>query len=370
VRATKQLDFRICPNCSARNKAKWEYCVKCSEPLQAVPLGGSEPEAPAAAAVDEGEPLPWGSIAAFVALFAVGVFTFDFFRQPAAAPPPELFTIGTLPPSLPPPAPPAEKAPGQEDYEAGLKRLNQTDPAGAAALFARAASAAADNHLYRHALAVALWQSGSKAEAIAAYQEAVRLSPANPTYRLNLAKALANAGRSREAVTEYEELINRHGGHLDALQEAARLLADTDPERARDLLRRAAASRPNDAVLKQQLASALERSGDVEGASQMYAEILQVNPGAHITRGLLAEIELKRGQPDQAIALFRSGVQQYPDVPLLHRGLGSALERSGAVTEAINEYREYARLAPNAPDAQQLRERADRLEKQVTASSS
>ena len=80
--------------------------------------------------------------------------------------------------------------------------------------------------------------------------------------------------------------------------------------------------------------------------------------------------QLKRGQPEEAVALFRSGLQQYPDVPLLHRGLASALERSGAVTEAINEYREYARLAPNAPDAQQLRERADRLEKQVTAAAS
>lgn len=370
MKATKQPDFRICPNCGARNKAKWEYCVKCSEPLQDVALGGGEPEPRTYEAAAEGEPLPWGSIAAFLALFALGIFAYNYFSQPAAAPPPELFTIGTLPPSLPTPPPAAEKAPGQEEYEAGLKRLNQNDPAGAAILFARAVSAASENHLYRHALAVALWQSGSKAEAIEAYQQAVRLSPSNPTYRLNLAKALASAGRSAEAVAEYEELIESHGGHVDALQEAARLIAATDPVRARDLLRRAAAARPNDAVLKQQLASVLERSGDVEGASYMYHEILQVHPDAHITRGLLAEIHLKRGEPEEALALFRSGLQQYPNVPLLHRGLASALERSGAVAEAIAEYREYARLAPNAPDAQQLRERADRLEKRVTPANS
>jgi len=371
VKATPQPDFRICPTCGARNKAKWEYCASCSEPLQAVPLGdAAEAEASPVVAEDYGEGLPWKSIFGTLIVLAVAIGIYKLAQQPNPSPPPELFSIGTLPPSTPPIAPAAEKGPGQEDYEAGVKRLNQNDPAGAAALFARATASASGNHLYRHALAVALWQSGAKQEAIDSYQHAVRLSPANPTYRLNLAKALANAGRSTEAAAEYEELIKSHGGHVDALQEAARLLAESDPQRASDLLRRAAAARPDDVVLKQQLATVLERTGDAEGASSMYQEILEVHPEAHITRGLLAEIHLKRGQTAEALALFRSGVRQYPDVPLLHRGLGSALERSGSVAEAITAYREYARLAPNAPDAQQLRERALVLEKKVTAAAS
>jgi predicted Zn-dependent protease len=374
VKATKQPDFRICPNCGARNKAKWEYCAKCSEPLAAVPLGDAGEGAAAAdvapEAAADAEPFPWGTLVTFVALFALGIVSYNFFSQPAVAPPPELFTIGTLPPSLPPPGPAEVKGPGEEDYEAGLKRLNANDPAGAAVLFARAASAASDNHLYRHALAVAQWQSGARAEAVESYQQALRLSPDNPTYRLNLAKALATTGRTREAVAEYEELVERHGGHVEAMQEAARLIAESDPEKARDLLRRAAAARPEDAVLKQQLAHVLEKTGDTEGASFMYQEILQTNPDAHITRGLLAEIHIRQGRPQDAIDLYRSGLQQYPAVPLLHRGLASALERSGAVAEAISEYREYARLAPHAPDAQQLRERADRLEKRVAPAAS
>jgi predicted Zn-dependent protease len=373
MKANRDADFRVCPNCGARNKVKWEFCVKCSESLQGVPLGDASDtvdEAPDVVADDTGSDIPWGSLAAGVVAIGLAFGAYAMFKDPDPKPPPELFTLGTVPPSMPPPVAPAAKSAGRDEYEAGLARLNANDPAGAAPHFARALAAAPDNHVFRHAHAVALWQSGAKEQAIDEYRNALRVAPDNPTYRMNFARALAGLGRSEEALTEYETVIRNGRGNLDAMQEAARLLADKEPQRAREFLGRVAAARPGDVVLKQQLASLMEKSGDTEGATKMYSDILESNPGAHITRGLLAEIQLKRGQPEEAVALFRSGVQQYPDVPLLHRGLASALERSGAVTEAINEYREYARLAPNAPDAQQLRERADRLEKQVTAASS
>ncbi len=370
MKAAKEPDFRVCPSCGARNKAKWEYCVRCSESLQGVPLGGASAAAaaiPGEVAQDYGEGPPWGSIFGTLILIAIGVGIYQLAGQPVAAPPPELFTVGTIPPALPTPPPALGRAPGREDYDAGI-RLLHTDPAGAAAAFARAVGASPDSDVFRHAHAVALWAAGAKEEAIDEYQNALRLAPANPTYRLNLAKALASAGRKDEAVAEYEVLLD-DSPNSQAMQEVALLLADSDPQRARDLLRRAAAINPGDAVVKQQLAAVLEKTGDMEGASQMYAEILESNPDAHISRGLLAEIHIRQGEPAEAVTLFRSGLQQYPDVPLLHRGLASALERSGATTEAISEYREYARLAPNAPDAQQLRERADRLEKRVASAS-
>lgn len=371
MKATKEPDFRVCPNCGARNKAKWEFCVKCSESLQGVPLGSASPvAAPSARVADDDTEFPWRSVVATLAGIALAYGAYKAFNQPVVAPPPELFTLGTIPPS-PPEAPARAPRPaGQEEYEEGIRRLNANDPATAAQHFARAVSLSTDNHVYRHAYAVALWQSGSKSEAIDQYRSALHGAPDNPTYRMNLAKALSSLGRNDEALAEYETMLRRGGHNLEAMQEAARLLADSDPQRARDFLSRASAARPGDAVLKQQLASVMEKTGDAEGASRVYGEILDQNPGAHITRGLLAEIELNRGQAGEALALFRSGLQQFPDVPLLHRGLASALERTGSVTEAINEYREYARLAPNAPDAQQLRERADRLEKQATAATS
>jgi predicted Zn-dependent protease len=113
----------------------------------------------------------------------------------------------------------------------------------------------------------------------------------------------------------------------------------------------------------------LEKTGDLEAAGEEYQKVLAQKPDAHVTRGLLAEIHFKQGEKNEAIALLREGVARDVEAPLLHRGLGSLLERTGDVAEAVKEYREYARLAPNAPDAKQLADRADRLERRQAAAS-
>jgi Flp pilus assembly protein TadD len=80
-----------------------------------------------------------------------------------------------------------------------------------------------------------------------------------------------------------------------------------------------------------------------------------------VARGLLAENLVQQGRKEEAVALLREGLRDTPRSPLLHREMGSVLERSGRPDEAAAAYRDYARLAPNAPDAKELRERAARL---------
>jgi len=36
-------DFRVCPACGTRNKPKWDFCARCGESLQGVPLGEVAP---------------------------------------------------------------------------------------------------------------------------------------------------------------------------------------------------------------------------------------------------------------------------------------------------------------------------------------
>ena len=373
MKAAREQDFRVCPSCGARNKAKWEYCVRCSESLADVPLGAPGAAAAAAASpdvvADYDEGLPWGSIFGTLVLLAIAVSVYRLAGEPPAAPPPNAFTVGTIPQALPSSPPAAQGRPGREEYDEGIRRLTAGDEAGAVDMLARATSLDSDNDVYRNAYGVALFAFGSKEDAVDQYRAALRLAPRNSTYRLNLAKALVSVGRKDEAMAEFERMMEG-SPHGDALQEVAQMVAESDPARARDLLRRAAALQPQNAVLKQQLASILEKTGDVDGATRMYSEVLATNPEAHITRGLLAEIHLKQGRSEEALALFRSGLQEFPNAALLHRGLASALERSGALAEAIAEYREYARLAPNAADAAQLRERADRLERRAAAENS
>ena len=101
----------------------------------------------------------------------------------------------------------------------------------------------------------------------------------------------------------------------------------------------------------------------------VYEEILATAPQAHVTRGLLAEVRIAQGRFDEAIAIFQAGIARDASAPLLHRGLASALERAGRDAEAAAEYREYARLAPGAADAQELAARAAALERRAAPTS-
>ncbi len=84
-------------------------------------------------------------------------------------------------------------------------------------------------------------------------------------------------------------------------------------------------------------------------------------PQAVGSRAWLAEAQARQGQADAAAATLREGLRLSPDAPVLHRALGSVLERADQPREAAEAYRKYVELAPNAPDAAEIRARAQRL---------
>ena len=80
-----------------------------------------------------------------------------------------------------------------------------------------------------------------------------------------------------------------------------------------------------------------------------------------------AKAKRRRGE---AVALLREGLAESPGSPALHRQLGRVLNVSGRGSEAAQHFREYARLAPKARDAQEAVELATRLEGASIAPSS
>jgi predicted Zn-dependent protease len=366
---------RICPACGARNKAAWEYCARCAEPLAEVPLEGRGQAAPPAR-VDalpeaEGEPgtsPSWG----IVVLAAIGVAAawaaLASRNAPEAARADAGFTFATLPPS-----PAAQAAlpqdPGRAIYEEGLRLLARGQAAEAAERFAAAVQAAPDNPAYHDAWGQALIATGALDRGLGEMEVAARLSP-SPDYSRSLARALNRAGRNADAIDAYRRAADADPGHVETLRELADVyLRANRPTEAVPVLRQAANERPNDLALAQQLGHALERSGDTESAAGVYGGILEKAPEAHVTRGRLAEVRIAQGRFDEAIGLFQDGLSRYGSAPLLHRGLASALERAGRDAEAAAAYREYARLAPGAADAQELAARAAALERRSNPAS-
>lgn len=77
-----------------------------------------------------------------------------------------------------------------------------------------------------------------------------------------------------------------------------------------------------------------------------------------------AAMEMAKSSDEYAPAIeeYRKALGLEPRWPLAHHRLGIAYEKAQKITEAISCFSEYLSLSPNAPDADQMRDRIYRLE--------
>lgn len=355
---------RVCASCGTRNKPRWEFCVRCGESLlDDAPsvTGRASVEAPGGS----GE-FPWRGLLLGALLLGGTVVAFAILRRgPGAPPSPELFTIATpasAPAAIPSPGPPRDVVAGQRMLAAG--NLQAAIP-----LLAAAVEQDPDNLDLLKLYASTLRRAGQLEAAVGPFRRVVSVSD-DPAAGLELARTLDLLGRDEEAAAAYADVLRispRNGdglGLLAGLHTRAGRHADALP-----LLQRLSELKPGDLGVRQNLAFAMEKTGNEPGAIETYTKILAEAPTANIARGRLAAAIARQGDKARAEALFREGIALEPTVPALHRSLGDLLEQKGSYAEAALAYREYARLAPNNPDAKSLVERAERLEKRRASAS-
>lgn len=358
--------FRLCPSCGSRNKPKWEACARCGELLGGVVVskGGARSGRPARSAPIGPSPFSPLTVGAFVAAV---LFFAQFHGYQPTVPAAEAFTIPTTP-AEPAPAPEAPSPVGSSSFAKGRLALLQGDLAEAVRLLGEAVADAPGEALYHAYYARALWQSGARDQALREHDAAVRLNPASVDYLAERAASYMALGRSDDAALDYSRVLDAHPDNVPALRGLARLKQEGGDEAgAVSLLQRALRVRGTDPEIVQELAYALEKSGDFERARVQYANVLALMPDAQITRSRLAETLLAESRPDEAVRVLEEGVARTPSAPMLRRSLGSLLERTGKIQEAAASYRAYARLAPNAEDAKALQARAAALERRLGA---
>jgi predicted Zn-dependent protease len=358
---------RICPACGIRNKPTWTVCAGCGETLSDEPTAIQSAEPARSEGAGESG-FPWVAAVGGVVLITAGYFGFqalqgsDSAQQATPAPQqaPAAAQAGT--------AAAGATAPGstsEPSYIRGAALLAAGDAAGAVPLLADAVAEEPDNPRARFAYASALWITQRQEEAIDEYRVAVDLSPRTAQYRGDLARALHTTGQTDEAITEFEGAVILASRDSTLLRDFAQALSDAgQSERAAVLLERVTSRDSQNATAQRQLAMNLERTGDLDGAERAYRKVLEGVPGEHYSRGLLADVLFRQERGDEAVQIMRDGIDATPDAAVLHRGLASLLERTGDISEAVTEYRAYARLAPDQLDAQEMLERADRLERQ------
>jgi tetratricopeptide (TPR) repeat protein len=68
------------------------------------------------------------------------------------------------------------------------------------------------------------------------------------------------------------------------------------------------------------------------------------------------ESALEQGRGEEALESFRAAIENEPANAAAHRGLGMAYAMQGNDAQALQSYEKYLRLAPKAPDANEIRQ--------------
>jgi len=112
-----------------------------------------------------------------------------------------------------------------------------------------------------------------------------------------------------------------------------------------------AASNPDDARVRSNLATALARGGRGAEAIPQYEKALELNPQVHAIHGSLGEALLSLGRAGEAIAEFEKALAAYPESANLHTDLGQALAMSNRLDDARTEFVKAAEIDPRSAEA-------------------
>src|SRR5262249_57919035 len=74
---------------------------------------------------------------------------------------------------------------------------------------------------------------------------------------------------------------------------------------------------------------------------------------------------MRRGDYDAAIDRFNDAIESKPGYAVPFRFLGEAQEKKGVKKKAIKSYQRYLDLVPRADDADKIRKKIDKLQRDV-----
>lgn len=158
------------------------------------------------------------------------------------------------------------------------------------------------------------------------------------------ARYFQSARMGAAAQNAFEELINRFPETPYVHYSYGVYLLSEQPEAAIEEFKRELKVAPQNMWAKTQIAFALIRAGDFEGAKPWAQEAVAAAPTEFVARNALGQVLLETGDVDGAIRELEAGVKLASDSPAMHFALARAYRRANRTADADREQAEFTRL--------------------------
>ena len=205
-------------------------------------------------------------------------------------------------------------------------------------------------------LAVLLSRRGELGEAETLLRRALTLAPDDLDIVRNLAKLLQAKGEPGAALELYDRLAALGGVDVATLVARGEVLLQLERHGEAISAWRRALAHTADARTAFSLhvnmgRAEWVRSGTADAAAPHYERALAIDGRDAGTLGDLASLRIAQQRHDDAATLFRRALEQTPDAPRLHAGLGYALYRSGQAEAAIESLEQALALDADLAEA-------------------
>ena len=107
------------------------------------------------------------------------------------------------------------------------------------------------------------------------------------------------------------------------------------------------------------LAELLYLSGQLEAARERYYMAVELDAEYVEARASLGCVLVELNQADLAISAFQGALDHHPEYPDVHFHLARILDEQSRASDAETHWKEFLRLAPESPWADEARERLD-----------
>jgi tetratricopeptide (TPR) repeat protein len=197
-------------------------------------------------------------------------------------------------------------------------------------------------------LGLALRKQGKIDEAIAGFREAIRLNPTfAPSYD-ELATTVWSLGQRDEAISLLRHALVKEPDDVGALIHLGNFLTDIGKsDEGLPFLQKAIALEPKNADARIGLGNNFWSANQANAAQDQFAIALQIDPSSASALYAMATCLRLSGQNNEAAKLYEQLLAQNPQQTEAHFQLAMLLVVDKKTQNAIDHFREAARLKPN-----------------------